>query len=80
MRSGRSRTRSGGELIEHDRFETAAVIVDDHEIDIARAREETYERPGALPEVRPATIAEDLARRDFTINAMALPAGRGAGS
>ena len=63
----------GGELIEHERFETAAVVVDDHEIDIARAREETYERPGALPTVRPATIAEDLARRDFTINAMALP-------
>jgi tRNA nucleotidyltransferase (CCA-adding enzyme) len=63
----------GGELIEHERFETAAVVVDDHEIDVARAREETYERPGALPAVRPATIAEDLARRDFTINAMALP-------
>jgi tRNA nucleotidyltransferase (CCA-adding enzyme) len=64
----------GGELIdEHERFETAAVVVDDHEIDIARAREEAYERPGALPVVRPATIAEDLARRDFTINAMAVP-------
>ena len=63
----------GGELVEHDRFETAAVTIDGHEIDIARARAETYERPGALPTVRPATIEEDLARRDFTINAMAVP-------
>lgn len=66
----------GGELIEHDRFETAAVVVDDHEIDIARARMETYSAPGALPDVRPATIADDLARRDFTINAMAVPLSR----
>jgi tRNA nucleotidyltransferase (CCA-adding enzyme) len=63
----------GGQMVEHDRFETAAVAVDDHEIDIARARAEEYERPGALPTVSPATIHEDLARRDFTINAMAVP-------
>ena len=44
-------------------------------IDVAQARAESYPRPGALPEVRPATIAEDLARRDFTINAMAYPLG-----
>jgi len=65
----------GGEMIEHERFETAAVSVDGHEIDIARARAESYERPGALPAVTPATIAEDLARRDFTVNAMAVPLG-----
>jgi tRNA nucleotidyltransferase (CCA-adding enzyme) len=63
----------GGEMLEHDRFETAAVTTDGHEIDIARAREETYERPGALPEVKPAGITQDLARRDFTLNAMAVP-------
>jgi tRNA nucleotidyltransferase (CCA-adding enzyme) len=65
--------RLGGELVVHDRFETAAVTVDGHEIDIARTRAETYERPGALPTVTPASITEDLARRDFTINAMAVP-------
>ena len=42
-------------------------------IDVAQTRAETYPAPGALPEVRPASIGEDLARRDFTINAMALP-------
>jgi tRNA nucleotidyltransferase (CCA-adding enzyme) len=63
----------GGELVEHDRFQTAAVSVDDHEIDIARTRAESYERPGALPRVTPAGIVDDLARRDFTINAMAVP-------
>jgi tRNA nucleotidyltransferase (CCA-adding enzyme) len=42
-------------------------------IDVAQARAETYPAPGALPEVRPASIGEDLARRDFTVNAMAFP-------
>jgi tRNA nucleotidyltransferase (CCA-adding enzyme) len=45
-------------------------------IDVAQARAESYPRPGALPEVRPASIGEDLARRDFTVNAMAFPLTR----
>ena len=40
--------------------------------DLATARTETYSRPGVLPDVRPGPIEEDLARRDFTVNAMAL--------
>jgi hypothetical protein len=43
------------------------------EVDVATARSETYERPGALPTVAPASIERDLWRRDFSINAMALP-------
>ncbi|MDP9188815.1 MAG: hypothetical protein M3O25_06160 [Actinomycetota bacterium] len=62
----------GGELVEHERFSTAKVGLEGLEIDIARARAEDYQQPGALPRVRPATIEEDLNRRDFTINAMAL--------
>ncbi len=69
--------RLGGEVIEHERFATAKVRLGGYEVDIATARAETYPRPGALPEVEPAPgIAADLARRDFTINAMAIPLRR----
>lgn len=44
-------------------------------IDIATARRERYPVPGALPEVRAASLADDLRRRDFTINALACPLG-----
>jgi tRNA nucleotidyltransferase (CCA-adding enzyme) len=63
----------GGDAIVYDRFETATVTVGGSPVDVARARTETYPHPGALPEVSPATLAEDLVRRDFTINAMAVP-------
>jgi tRNA nucleotidyltransferase (CCA-adding enzyme) len=64
----------GGANSEHDRFGTVKVDVEGHEVDIVGARTETYERPGALPTVTPAAdVKEDLARRDFTINAMAIP-------
>lgn len=66
--------RLGGAAIEHERFGTAKVEVEGHEIDVASARTETYPEPGALPVVRPAeNVEQDLARRDFTINAIALP-------
>jgi tRNA nucleotidyltransferase (CCA-adding enzyme) len=65
--------RLGGETRAHQRFATASVRVDGLEVDLAAARSETYARPGALPEVRPAPLAADLARRDFTVNAMAVP-------
>jgi len=64
--------RLGGEVVEHDRFGTATVRAPELTVDLATARRETYPAPGALPDVEPATLAEDLARRDFTINAMAL--------
>ncbi len=65
--------RLGGEVRRHERFATAAVLLDGLEVDLAATRSETYPRPGALPEVRPASLAADLARRDFTVNAMAVP-------
>jgi tRNA nucleotidyltransferase (CCA-adding enzyme) len=66
--------RLGAEPVEHERFATAKVELDGHEVDIATARIETYPSPGALPVVAPAgSIGADLARRDFTINAMAIP-------
>lgn len=65
--------RALGDPVVHERFGTATVTLDGHPVDLATARAESYERPGALPSVRPGTLEEDLARRDFTINAMALP-------
>lgn len=62
----------GAELHEHDRFGTATVRFAGHVYDLAGARVESYPRPGALPDVRPATLEEDLLRRDFTVNAIAL--------
>jgi tRNA nucleotidyltransferase (CCA-adding enzyme) len=70
-------TLLGGEVVEHERFSTAKASLGEHEVDIATARAESYPHPGALPEVKPtAGIAADLARRDFTINAMAIPLRR----
>ena len=47
-------------------------------MDLVTARSERYERPGALPHVLPALIAQDLKRRDFTVNALAVELGSGA--
>jgi tRNA nucleotidyltransferase (CCA-adding enzyme) len=69
----------GFELEREGRFLTGRLVLGDLKVDVARARAEEYPRPGALPEVRPAPIGEDLARRDFTINAMAFPLSEEAG-
>jgi tRNA nucleotidyltransferase (CCA-adding enzyme) len=63
----------GGELHAHDRFGTARVNVAGHSYDFAMARTERYAHPGALPDVEPARrLEDDLGRRDFTVNAIAL--------
>ena len=63
----------------HERFRTALLRwVTEHEerrIDIATRRAESYPRPGALPKVREGTVEEDLDRRDFTVNAIAVSLG-----
>ena len=61
-----------GKALVHRRFGTAKVRWDGSSADLAMARAETYDRPGALPRVRPGSIEEDLHRRDFTINSMAI--------
>src|SRR5689334_16492099 len=69
----RAAERLGGEVTVHDRFGTATVTAPGAVFDLAGARRERYERPGALPEVElGAPLSEDLARRDFTVNAIAL--------
>jgi tRNA nucleotidyltransferase (CCA-adding enzyme) len=60
----------------HEKFQTAVVKGRDREgnevmIDVAAARTEFYGAPGALPEIERSTLRHDMARRDFTINAMA---------
>ena len=67
----------GGKLHVHKKFKTAVVSVPNFKIDIATARTEYYERPGALPTVIPqSSIRADLSRRDFTINALAIQLNR----
>jgi tRNA nucleotidyltransferase (CCA-adding enzyme) len=61
-----------GQVIAHSRFNTAKIRWDKWSVDIAAARSEGYEKPGALPEVKPSNIQSDLIRRDFSINAMAV--------
>ncbi|MFO8100826.1 MAG: CCA tRNA nucleotidyltransferase [Dehalococcoidia bacterium] len=56
----------------HPRFGTATIQAENLSLDMVTARSETYERPGALPAVKAGSIEDDLARRDFTINAMAI--------
>ena len=68
------------EITTHPHFGTAKLRRDEHSLDITSARRETYARPGALPTVEPGSLKDDLFRRDYTINAMALslnPKGHG---
>jgi len=63
----------GTDITVHEPFLTATVMLPaGRHVDVATARRETYQHPGALPAVEPAPIEEDLARRDFTINALAV--------
>jgi len=59
-------------LLAHHRFGTAKLGYENFTLDLATARKETYARPGALPEVTAGTLKDDLIRRDFSINAMAI--------
>jgi len=63
---------SQAKLLAHHRFGTAKLRYETFNLDLATARKETYARPGALPTVTPGTLKNDLIRRDFSINAMAM--------
>ena len=63
----------GGKVIAHSRFNTAKIRWSKWSVDIATARSESYAKPGVLPAVQcGGSIENDLMRRDFTINAMAV--------
>jgi tRNA nucleotidyltransferase (CCA-adding enzyme) len=81
--------RIGGSLVIHKKFGTATLVNDwpkwlgpslhsgnKFKIDIATARKEVYAKPAALPTVKFSSLREDLYRRDFTINAMAVNINR----
>jgi tRNA nucleotidyltransferase (CCA-adding enzyme) len=63
----------GARVTAHDRFGTVRLeTLEGATLDLAAARRETYARPGALPVVEASGVEEDLRRRDFTVNALAL--------
>jgi tRNA nucleotidyltransferase (CCA-adding enzyme) len=65
--------RYGAGLAVFERFATARLVFPDGlKMDIATTRRESYAQPAVLPTVQPASIEEDLSRRDFTINAIAV--------
>jgi tRNA nucleotidyltransferase (CCA-adding enzyme) len=69
----RAAERLGGRVTAHERFGTATVAAPEATFDVTAARRERYPRPGALPDVElGASLREDLDRRDFTVNAIAL--------
>jgi tRNA nucleotidyltransferase (CCA-adding enzyme) len=64
-------------LIRHRRFQTATLILKNHaKIDVTSARWESYPEPAHLPVVSRGNLRDDLYRRDFTINAMAIDIGK----
>lgn len=65
---------AGGAVVteRHPRFGTAKAALGEDVVDIAATRTEIYPRPGSLPEVSPGTIWDDVERRDFSINAIAV--------
>ena len=67
--------RLEGEVEARSQFGTAKLKAGGIEVDLAAARTESYAHPGALPTVAPGGIDRDLARRDFSINAMAISLG-----
>ena len=69
----RMANRYGAGLKIFERFATALVVYPDgFKLDVATARRESYARPTALPTVERSSIKDDLYRRDFTINALAI--------
>lgn len=62
----------GGLIVSKSEFGTSKIISDGIHVDLAMARKETYSTPGALPTISPGSISDDLHRRDFSINSIAI--------
>jgi tRNA nucleotidyltransferase (CCA-adding enzyme) len=68
----------GARVVSHDRFGTVTLERGAARVDLATTRTETYASDGALPSVAQGSLEQDLLRRDFTVNALALPLSRSA--
>ena len=67
----------GGRVRVHPKFRTATVIFPGgQQVDVATARVEFYQYPAAMPQIETSSLHQDLYRRDFTINAMAVSLNR----
>lgn len=62
---------------DHDTHSLLVTLPGNVRAEISMARSEVYEKTGKPPAIAPATIIEDLRRRDFTVNAMALSMNEG---
>lgn len=67
----------GGRMRSHPRFGTAEVELPGGRLDVATTRQEYYDSPAALPTVEPGPFEDDLRRRDFTVNTLAIELGEG---
>ena len=65
----------GANITLHGRFGTAVVEWEAGRVDVAERRGESYATPGALPDIHAGGTEEDLRRRDFTVNAIAVALG-----
>ena len=71
--ANRFTAKHGGKVKAHKKFKTAVMVLGHHQkIDVATARTEYYSEPAALPIVEMSSIKNDLYRRDFTVNALAI--------
>lgn len=73
-----ARELSIGTVVTYERFGTAMIPVGDGKLEFVGARKEKYTEESRKPDVVPATLEEDLLRRDFTVNAMAVALNAGA--
>jgi tRNA nucleotidyltransferase (CCA-adding enzyme) len=71
--AGSLASKYGGKITIHEKFRTAKWFIDNHSfVDLISARSEFYSHPAALPTVKMGTISDDLHRRDFMINTLAI--------
>ncbi len=63
----------GARVVSHGRFGTVRIDLPDARVDLATVRSEHYPHPGSLPIVAAGTLEDDLLRRDFSVNALAVP-------